>query len=65
MQLFKLTLTINIVVLDKTLGKIPKQFYISEEDSYNNTSTYKTTIVKKGSKLKLHFDVEDSGVFLK
>ncbi|XP_070492722.1 SEC14-like protein 4 [Chironomus tepperi] len=46
-------------------GKIPKKFYISEEDTFNNTSTYKTTVVKKGSKLKLHFEVEDSGVFLK
>lgn len=47
------------------IGKIPKEYYITEEDSYNNTTSYRTTVVKKGSKLKLHFDVEDSGVFLK
>jgi hypothetical protein len=35
------------------------------EDSYNSTSSYRNTVVKKGSKLKLHFDVEDTGVFLK
>lgn len=46
-------------------GKVPKDFYITEEDSYNNTSTYQTVVVKKGSKLKLNFDVEESGVFLK
>lgn len=46
-------------------GKIPKEYYITEEDSYNKTSTYVNTVVKKGAKLKLHFDVEDPGVFLK
>lgn len=47
------------------LGKVPKEFYITEEDSYNNTASYQTVIVKKGSKLKLNFDVDDAGAFLK
>lgn len=47
------------------LGKVPKELYINEEDSYNSTSSYQTVVVKKGSKLKLNFDVEDLGVFLK
>lgn len=57
----------NIKCLEKIHwgGKIPKSFYITEEDSYNSTSSYQTVYVKKGSKLKLNFDVEDSGVFLK
>lgn len=47
------------------LGKIPKSFYVTKEDSYNNSSSYRNTVVKKGSKLKLYFDVEDTGVLLK
>jgi hypothetical protein len=50
---------------DLVIGKVPKECYISAEDSYNNTSSYQTVTVKKGSKLKLNFDVDESGVFLK
>lgn len=46
-------------------GKIPKSFYITEEDSYNNTSSYQTVTVNKGSKLKLKFEVDEVGTFLK
>lgn len=56
---------INSICSSFWSGKIPKEFYITQEDSYNNTTTYQTVIVKKGSKLKLNFEIEDSGVFLK
>lgn len=46
-------------------GKVPKSYYITEEDSYNNTTSYQTVVVKTGSKLKLNFEVEDSGVYIK
>lgn len=49
----------------KFLGKIPKNLYIRKEDSYNGTSTYQSVTVKKGSKLKLSFDADEPGVFLK
>lgn len=47
-------------------GKVPKELYrTGEETTYNNASTYKTTVVKKGSKLKLYFDVKESDMILK
>jgi hypothetical protein len=46
-------------------GKVPKEFYTKEESNYNNTSSYNTVVIKKGSKLKLNFDVETAGAFLK
>ncbi|CRK92712.1 CLUMA_CG006247, isoform A [Clunio marinus] len=46
-------------------GKIPKEFYISSEANYNSSSSYCTVIIKKGSKLKLTFNAETEGVFLK
>ncbi|XP_070494118.1 SEC14-like protein 4 [Chironomus tepperi] len=47
-------------------GKIPKELYrTGEETTYNNASTYKTTVVKKGSKLKLSFDITESDMILK
>jgi hypothetical protein len=46
-------------------GKVPKSYYITEEDSYNNTTSYQTVVVKTGSKLKLDFEVEETGVYIK
>jgi S-adenosylmethionine:tRNA-ribosyltransferase-isomerase (queuine synthetase) len=46
-------------------GKVPKSCYISEEDSFNNQTSYQTVVVKKGSKIKLNFDAEEPGVYIK
>lgn len=46
-------------------GKVPKSMYTSKEDSFNNNLTFTETEIKKGGKLKLVFDCEDSGCFLK
>ena len=39
--------------------------YTSKEDSFNNNLSYKETIVKKGGKLKMAFEVTEPGCFLK
>ncbi|CAO1334850.1 unnamed protein product [Diamesa tonsa] len=46
-------------------GKVPKEFYISKEDTFNSNSSYQTVVIKKGSKLKLEFDIKQSGIILK
>ncbi|XP_029732332.1 SEC14-like protein 2 [Aedes albopictus] len=46
-------------------GKVPKSMYTSKEDSFNNNLTFTETEIKKGGKLKLVFDCEDTGCFLK
>lgn len=46
-------------------GKVPKEFYISKEDTFNSNSSYQTIVIKKGSKLKLEFDIKQSGIILK
>uniref|UniRef100_A0A8D7ZT69 SEC14-like protein 2 n=4 Tax=Culex pipiens TaxID=7175 RepID=A0A8D7ZT69_CULPI len=46
-------------------GKVPKELYTSKEDSFNNNVPFNETEIKKGGKLKLAFDCEDAGCFLK
>ncbi|XP_055612040.1 SEC14-like protein 2 [Uranotaenia lowii] len=46
-------------------GLVPKSMYISKEDSFNNNLTFIDTEIRKGNKLKLTFDCEDAGRFLK
>ncbi|XP_035908420.1 SEC14-like protein 2 [Anopheles stephensi] len=46
-------------------GKVPKELYTSKEDSFNNNLSFTETEIRKGSKLKLTFDCEDAGCFLK
>lgn len=45
-------------------GKVPKEAYVSKEDNFSSTELTET-IIKKGSKLKLSFDVVDEDCFLK
>lgn len=56
---------IFILFFFENSGKIPKEFYITQEDTYNSSSSYQTVNVKKGSKLKLNFNVDVDGVYLK
>lgn len=46
-------------------GKVPESMYTSKEDSFNNNLTFTETEIRKGGKLKLSFDCEDVGCFLK
>lgn len=46
-------------------GKVPKELYVAKEEHFNNNNTFKETVIKKGSKMKLYFDVVDEGCFLK
>lgn len=46
-------------------GKIPKEFYTSEESSFNGTTTYQDLNISMGSKVRLSFVVDESEVFLK
>lgn len=50
-------------------GKIPKELYIVRTDAdtskENNNDDFKDEVIKKGSKLKLEFDVDKPGCVLK
>ncbi|XP_055629131.1 SEC14-like protein 2 [Toxorhynchites rutilus septentrionalis] len=46
-------------------GKVPPSMYTSKEDSFNNNLTFTETEIKKGGRVKLTFDCEKAGCFLK
>lgn len=46
-------------------GRVPKEFYTTKESTFNSNSSYQTVVIKKGSKLKLEFDIKQSGIILK